>query len=333
VDLIDLCRILRHQLGAGLSIPQVFRKQGEQGRRSYRSIAGRISDRVQAGNSLSSAIDDEKDAFPLLFRSLVKLGDATGHSPEVFGELERYYQLELQLRRQFRSQTWGPILQFVFAVAIVAGLIFFLGLINPRNPMLTIFGLGGGAGALAFLGVVVGSLGSVGLLYAIIAKLGRQKAWMDRVLLRVPWVGPCLRALIMSRLTLALQLTLDSGLSINKALRLSLEATSNAYFASRADGVVQALKEGQTLHEALEASGLFTSDFLDMIASSEASGSVPEMMRHVAKDYQEETTRRMTFLTRFAGGFVWCCVAGFIIWMIFTVYGSYFAMLGGIRGK
>src|SRR4051794_40179595 len=103
-DLIDLCRVLRHQLAAGMSIHQVLKKQGERGRRSLRAISGRMSDAIQQGESLSNAVDNERDAFPVLFRSLVKLGETTGHSAEVFGELERYYQLELHLRRQFRSQ-------------------------------------------------------------------------------------------------------------------------------------------------------------------------------------------------------------------------------------
>src|SRR5262249_42729972 len=160
----------------------------------------------------------------------------------------------------------------------------------------------------------------VWLLYRLIARLGSQKAWMDRLLLAIPVLGPCLRSIVMSRLTLAMQLTLDTGLPIAKGMRLSLQATGNAYFASRADGIVQSLKDGHPLHEALEASGLFTSDFLDMVVSSEASGTVPEMMRRLAEQYQEEAATRMTLLTRFAAGAVWCGVAGFIIWAIFSLY-------------
>jgi type II secretory pathway component PulF len=332
-DLIDLCRVLRHQLGAGMALHQVMKKQSERGRRSLRPITGRLSEAMLQGSSLGKALDVEKDAFPPLFLSMVKVGETTGHIAEIFGELERYYQLELQLRRQFRSQTFLPIAQFVFAVLIMAGVIYIVGLIAGANPgakpIVTIFGLSGATGSLAFLGVVVGSLAVIATLYVIISRLGRQKAWMDRYLLGTPALGSCLRALVMSRFTLALQLTLDSGLSITKALQLSLDATGNAYFASRAEGVVQALKNGKTLHEALEGSGLFSSDFLEMIASSEASGSVPEMMRHLALQYQEETARKMTMLTRVAGGAVWAGVAAFIIWAIFRLAGVYFDALGG----
>ncbi|HZZ81751.1 MAG TPA: type II secretion system F family protein [Gemmataceae bacterium] len=330
-DLVDVCRVLRHQLGAGLGVLQVMKQQSQRGRPSFRRIAGRLSEAIEQGSSLGRALDAEKDAFPPLFLSMVKLAEATGHIAEIFGELERYYQLELTLRRQFRSQTFLPIAQFFFAVAIIAGVIYLVGMLAApgTKPLLTIFGLSGAAGAGAFLGVVLGTLILLASLFFVIAQAGRQAAWMDRVLLGTPALGGCLYALAMSRFTLALQLTLDSGLSITKALRLSLEATGNAQFAQHADGIALSLKNGDSLHEALERSGLFTSDFLEMILSSEASGSVPEMMRHLAGQYQEETSRKMTMLTRVAGGAVWCAVAAFIIWAIFRLAGVYFDALGG----
>lgn len=326
-DLIDLCRVLRHQLAAGLTIQRVLEQQSQRGRRSFRAMAGRISDAIRQGSSLADAFDKEQDAFPPLFLAMVKVGESTGHNAEIFGELERYFELELQLRRQFRNQTFLPIVQFVFAVAIIAGVIYIVGLLSPT--MLTFFGLSGAAGSLAFLGVVLGSLFSAWTIYFIVSRAGRQKAWMDRLLLSTPALGPCLRALAMSRFTLAMQLTLDSGLSITKALRLSFEATGNALFAARADVVVQSLKNGQSLHEALEESKLFADEFMEMVVSSEAAGSVPEMMRHLAKQYQEETSRKMTMLTRVAGGAVWCGVAAFIIWAIFKLAFIYLNALDG----
>src|SRR5687768_10767569 len=142
-DLINLCRMLKHQLGAGLSLQQIMKQQSQRGPHSVRDLAGRLSEALQKGSSLSAALKDDKDVFPPLFISMVKLGETTGHMAEIFGELERYYQLELDLRRQFRSQTFMPILQFVLALFLVAGLIFLLGIIataTNQKPMLSIFG-------------------------------------------------------------------------------------------------------------------------------------------------------------------------------------------------
>jgi hypothetical protein len=51
------------------------------------------------------------------------------------------------------------------------------------------------------------------------------------------------------------------------------------------------------------------------------------MMRHLAAQYQEEAGRKMTMLTRIAGGAVGCGVAAFIIWAIFKLYFIYFGMI------
>jgi type II secretory pathway component PulF len=127
----------------------------------------------------------------------------------------------------------------------------------------------------------------------------------------------------MSRFTLALQLTLDSGLPITKGLALSLEATGNMHFASRAGGIVQSLKGGNTLYESLKASQLFDYEFLEMVANSEEVGSVPEMMRRLTNQYQEETSRNMKMLTRGAGAAIAVCVAVFIIFAIVRLFNVY----------
>jgi type II secretory pathway component PulF len=291
-----------------------------------RAIAGRLSDAIKGGDNLSDAIQRESASFPPLFLAMAKVGESTGNIAEIFGELEKYFELELQLRRQFRSQTFLPIVQFVFAVALIAGVIYILGILGgPR--FFTIFGLSGGAGSLAFLGAVFGTLFGVWLLFFLVSRLGRQTAWLHGLLLNLPAVGPCVRALTMSRFTLALQMTLDSGLPITKALKLSFDATGNAYFASRSAGVVQSLKGGHSLYESLRGCQLFDDDFLEMVVASEESGSVPEMMRRLALQYQEETARKLKLATRFAAGALAFGVAAFIIWAIFRFANVYLGLL------
>jgi type II secretory pathway component PulF len=328
-DLIDLCRSMRHQLSAGLSIQRVLKQQSERGRASVRSIAARVSDAIRGGDSFSDALEREQRAFPPLFLAMAKVGETTGHLAETFGELERYFALELQLRRQFRSQTILPILQFFLAVFLMAGVIYVLGLIGSMNnarPLFTIFGLSGGAGSLAFLGMVFGALASVWLLYSVISRLGHQKTWMDRVLLSLPGIGPCVRAVIMSRFTLAMHLTLDSGLSIWKAVGLSFDATGNAFFASRSGAAVKSLKSGMSLHTALESARLFDDSFLETVIVSEETGGVPELMRTLSQQYQEDAGHKLKLASRVAAMGVGFCVMAFIVWGIFQFANVYIGL-------
>jgi type II secretory pathway component PulF len=319
-DLVALCRALRHSLGAGLTLVHVLRQQAERGPRGVRPLAARLMPALESGSGLGEALDRETDVLPPLFISMAKLGEETGHLPEVLGELEQYYQLETSLRRQVRSQSFLPVAQFVFAVLLIAGLIFVLGLLaGTGRPLLTIFGLGGAAGALAFLGTVGGTLGVIALAWVALSRWRRQRAAADRILLRLPMLGPCLEALALGRFALALQLTLDSGLAIARGLRLSLRATGNAAFAAADDDVARILKAGQTLTEALAPTGLFSEEFMQIIANAEEVGSVPEVMRQQARYYHEEAARRMTTLARAGSMGLWAVYASFMIWMIFKV--------------
>jgi type II secretory pathway component PulF len=326
-DLVALCRALRHQLAAGVTLVRVLQQQAERGPPAVRALVGRLLTRLAAGSGLAEALDREQDVLPPLFLALARLGDETGHFPEVLGELEQYYQLQMQLRRQFLSRAALPIIQFVLAVFIVAGVIFVLGMISPNSP-LTFFGLRGGPGSLAFLATVAGTVALAVLLWKSLSAWGRERAAVDRMLLRVPALGPCLEALALGRFALALQLTLDGGLSIPKALRLSLRASGNAAYARVADEVARVLKAGQTLYEALALTGLFPEEFLQIIANAEEVGRVPEVMRLQAHHYHEEAARRMVTLTRAANGLVWLSYAGFMVWMIFKIAGVYLRALG-----
>ena len=328
-NLIDLCRVLRHSLSAGLTLQHVFRQQAGGARAAVRPLAGRVVEAIEKGESLSAALDREKGLLSPLFLAMVKVGEETGQLPEIFHSLEQHYLLEQRLRRQIVRQSIGTILQLIFAILIVAGTIFILGLIAPAGAQpIRIFGLSGPGGALIFLAMTFGTLGAIWLAVSMFLRYPRHAAPVQAFLMKLPGLGTALYSLVMGRFTMALQLTLDSGLSIVKALKLSLQATGNAWFNSRTDVIVDALKGGESLTNALLQSNLFDEEFVHIVAAAEEGGRVPEMMKHQAEYWHEEAARRLTTLTRMLTFGMWLMYAGFMVYMIFKLAGIYFGMLG-----
>ena len=76
-----LCRSLRHNLEAGLTITHIFRQQSERGPTRIRPVAGRIHDVLKQGYELSEALKEEQGTFPPLFAAMVHMGEATGTLP------------------------------------------------------------------------------------------------------------------------------------------------------------------------------------------------------------------------------------------------------------
>jgi type IV pilus assembly protein PilC len=327
-SLVLLCRALRHGLSAGLSLLDVFRQQSLKGPATVRPVAAEITGYLEKGGSLEDALKEHPERFPPLFLALASVGEQTGHLPEVFHELEKYFVLQQQLRRQFLQQIAWPVFQFVAAIGVIAALILILGLIAPGGKGIDMFGVGTGPeGATRFL-LIVFAFFAIGFgAYLFVTRTMKQKPAVDLFLLRVPAVGPTLEALVLSRFCLAMRLTLGAGLAPKPALRGSLRATGNALYASRVEAALPALQRGNDFTEMLAQTRLFPEEFLNIVATGEEAGRLPEVMGHQAEYYQEEAARRMKILTALAGWGVYAFVAVMIIWAIFRIYGTYIGIL------
>jgi type IV pilus assembly protein PilC len=331
-SLIELCRVLRHYLGAGLTLPDVFRQQAKRGPAPVRDMAARVADALEQGDALEDALKREAKMFPPLFLSLGSVGERTGMLPEVFADLEKYFLRQKQLRERFLAQIAWPAIQFFLAVFVLAFLIWVLGMLGskdlqgkPYDPLG--FGLLGTSGALTFLGIVFGTLGGLFGLYFLASRGLGGRSGSARFLLGLPAIGPCLQALALGRFCLALRLTTESAMSINKALRLSMQATGNLAFAEASPLAEEAVKRGDDLAVAIQRTGLMPADFVHIMEVAEESGNLHDVMRHQADHYYEEASRRMAVLTAIAGYGVWGMVALFIIIAIFRIYGSYIGMI------
>lgn len=328
-QLIDLCRRLRYNMAAGITVAEAFRLQSVRGSEPLRSIASRIHLRLLRGDSLRAALKAET-AFPPLFLNLTAVGENSGQLVEIFAALERYYALQQQLLRKFRAQIILPVAQFILAVLLISLLIWILGVLSSTrgSTISGLFGLSGAGGAGIFLGLVFGTIALLFFTVQLLSRRLRGQSQFHALLLRLPGLGPSLEAIALSRFTLALQMTLDAGMSITRAVRLSLQATGNPIYAAQAESAEVALRAGADLTLALSRTRLFSKDFQHILSVAEESGSVPEVMEQQHHYYQEEAERRLKVLAQMAGGAVWLLYAIFMVIMIFRMASVYFGALG-----
>lgn len=331
-SLIALCHSLRHYLAAGLTLRDVFRQQAKKGSAALQPVAARISGELEQGEDLEAALRKEEQHFPPLFVAMTAVGEESGMLPEVFRELEKYYALQQKLRRQFITQITWPVLELAAAIAVITLLILVMGFIAEMNPGREKFdplglGLLGPSGAIIFLAIVAAVFalligGYLGGKYLI-----RQKGLIDDYLLRAPVIGPCLRALALTRFCLGLRLTLQTGMPITQAASLALRATGNDAFVARVEEVRASLRAGDELAESLDRTRLFPREFVKFLSTAEEAGKLTEVLEHQTEYYEEESARRMARLTQVLGWVVWLIVAVLIIIAIFRIALFYISLL------
>jgi type IV pilus assembly protein PilC len=324
-SLIDLCRSMRFALNSGLMLRDTMDMLAAKGTRVLRPVAAQISQHLKAGWSLQDALKKQEKVFPPLFIALCTVGEESGNLPEVLGELEKYYILRQKLRREFLSQISWPLIQFIAAIFIITGLIWILGILpkkeesaKPLDPLG--LGLTGPEGATKFLVTITLVILSVTALFLLGQVVLRRRAVVERILLAIPGFGPCFRAIAMTRFCIAARLMLETSLSIFKTVRLAFVATDNMAFVAAFPVVEASLRQGNTIATSFGKSRVFTEKFLSAVAVAEESGRLPESFRYLSDEYDDETRRRMNWLTRVASFLVWLGVAAIIITCIIKIF-------------
>ena len=79
--------------------------------------------------------------------------------------------------------------------------------------------------------------------------------------------------------------------------------------------------------DALAESGLFTTDFVQMVHVGETTGTVPETLNRLSPQFEDQARRSLRALATAAGWGVWCIVAVFIIFLIFRIVFWYTGMI------
>src|SRR5207249_4535378 len=115
--------------------------------------------------------------------------------------------------------------------------------------------------------------------------------------LRVPLFGDLIRKTAISRFSRTLGTLVTSGVPILQALNITRETAGNLVVARAISQVHDSVKEGESIVQPLEASGVFPPMVISMVDVGEETGQLPEMLLKVAEVYDDEIDNSVAALT------------------------------------
>ena len=322
-------RSMARMLEAGVDIRKSLQTSSKQSSDSrLASSVERIQKSIAKGSSLADSLNDEGDLYPALFRDLVNVGELTGSAPDVFASLAKYYEARVEQVREFRSQLAWPMVNIIAAICIIGFLIFIMGILPamPDGKPLDVLGLGlyGTSGSVTwFLSWLVAA--GFGLFaWRFVANNPAGQMALHPLLLKIPAIGKCMRSFAISRFSWCFALTQQAGMSIRPSLECSLKATANGAFIAAEPTIWRELKDGASLTDALTSARIFPIDYLQVVATAEETGTVPEQLDRLSHLFDDEARRAMTRLTSIISSVIWffvmCVMAFFIIRFAYIVY-------------
>ena len=275
------------------------------GHAGFQQVLRDVRENIRGGSSASDALARHPAFFPELYVATIKTGEQSGNLAEVLQRYVGYLKLMIGLRQKVMKALSYPL----FLVLIGVGVIGFL-LTYVMPTFVSVYGESAQSlpwatqtlldvvkhaeTRLVPLALVLAGL-AVGARAYYATPAGRLA--VDRLMLKVPLLGPIAVKHNTVQLTRTLGTILASGIPLVDALQSAKGAVSNRWIAKGMAGAVNDIREGVTLAAAVDRPKVLPKLAVEMLSVGEETGSLDVMLRDVAEFYEADLDTRLTQLT------------------------------------
>jgi len=284
-------------IDAGLPLVQCIQILGEQQEhKGFQRMLFQVREDVESGSSLANALKRHPQAFTDLYVNMVAAGEAGGILDTILQRLALYIEKAAKLKAQVKSALIYPV-----AVISIAMVVVYIILWKVIPVFAALFaGLGAElplpTRVVVAMSKVVGRFWWLiaGLIFAAVYALRQYYATqpgrvvIDRLLLRLPVLGPVLRKIAVARFCRTLGTLLSSGVPVLESLDITAHTSGNAILERAILEVRRQVEAGKSLAEPLKATDQFPSMVVQMISVGELTGALDTMLSKIAEFYEEE---------------------------------------------
>ena len=251
-------------------------------------------------------------------------GETSGALEAVLARLSEILNKRMQLAGKVKAAVAYPVMMMVVAAGVVMFLVSFVvpsitelfvkmnqELPWPTKFLIAISGFVKTHGLILLVAICAAIVGSVAF-----AKSQDGRVRVDRAKLSLPLFGPLFFKLEVARLTRTLGTLLKSGIPIIAAMDISRRVAQNSVIAEAADAIKELIHKGESIANAVKATGLFPPVVFHVLATGQMSGNVEDGLLNIAEMYDgeiESSVRTLTALLEPMILLVMGGVVGFIV--------------------
>lgn len=332
----ELAGLLRAGLPLLQSIDLMLERQRDP---VFREILGEVRDKVKSGEELSEAFRSFGDAFPPLYASTLMAGERSGELEQVIRRFVRYLKLVMETRKRVISALIYPsvvlglsaVMVAVMTIYVIPKFEVFYSAMDVELPFLTSLILGISLFLQERWLWIAGALIVALLVFGRWTRTSVGRLWLDRLRLRLPLAGSVLHRFSISEFGRSLATLLAGGLPLVPSLEIAVSGVGNTFLRRRLEPVVPSVREGSSLHRALEETGVVPDLAIDMVKVGEATGALDEMLSNVSDFLDDEIETRIERLLTLVEPIMLVIMGATVALLLLAMYLPLFSILGQVQ--
>jgi len=276
-------------MGEGVKLLAESEKNSE----TYEALNS-ISEHMEQGEEFHEALR-HTECFPRYLCEMVEIGVKTGYQEEVFKSLAEYYESQDQINRSIRNAVTYPSILIVMLLLVAAILVtqvlpIFGDVYSQLGSEMPVF-----AGALMNIGKWLSSRWVYVLVFLVaITGLGillvRTPSVRSKVFPQGRKPESLSGKIAAARLSLALSMTMQSGLDTGESLAMAKRLTENIFTVKRIEICERLIGAGESFSFAVGESKLFPPSYNRMLDVGVRTGTADAAMAEIARRSEMDAT-------------------------------------------
>jgi type II secretory pathway component PulF len=255
-----------------------------------------MQEEVKQGTSLFNAFSAQKPVFSNLYCAMIKAGEESGALPQILERLIYIIEHEEKVKNDIKSAVRYPLIVLIFlGIAFIILLTFVvpkfvivfetagIDLPVPTKICMLMYTMLSQYWLYMLVFLAVGVIGFFQLI-----NTGKGRLLKDRLLMRVPILGPLFIKSAMSRFSSIFSILQTSGIAVLESMRILKDTLNNAAISHEFERIRELLEEGRGISRPLGQARYFTPMVINMVAIGEESGTLDDMLQEIATHYDAE---------------------------------------------
>jgi type IV pilus assembly protein PilC len=235
-------------------------------------------------------------SFPDFLISMVGAGETSGSLDIIMQRMSDHYAKENKLKNTIKSAMIYPMILLGLCIVIVIFLFtkimpVFLGMYDDPStmPFLTKVMKAISDFLINYWFILIALI--IGLVFLIryLLKIPDFRMKVDRMLIKGPGFGPLVTKIYTGRFARTLSNLYSSGIPMVECLEKSSKILGNSYIDKKFEGVIDEVKQGESLSAAITRTEVFEPMFCSVVYVGEEAGALDSILEKTADYYEEES--------------------------------------------
>src|SRR5437764_5502131 len=341
-ELTVATRQLATMISSGMSLLRALYVLEEQSKSDkMREALISVRKDVEAGISLSDALNRHPDIFNDLYIAMVSAGETGGILEETLARVADQLEKDDSLRRQVKAAMMYPMLIGGFAISVLIALVTFL--VPVFEKIFKDFG--GSLPAITQFTVmlshimtrqwylVIGTMGGTVFGFLKWKKSDRGREQWDKFKLKVPWkIGDIVQKVALARFSRTYSALIGAGVPMLAAIEITGKTAGNRVIEHAMEQVRDSVKAGGSISTPMRAvPEAFPTMVTQMIGVGEETGALEQMLNKVADFYEDEVAAALKALTSILEPLMIIVVGAIVGFIVISMYVPMFKVYDQIR--